>query len=200
MQVGAPSAGDWGLHSLSDVSRGRGALLNPKNRDSSPRSAMAQNGLWGSRHAPPLRWGCRVRVPAAALRLPGPDYLRVAARKARLVLPPGLPAAPRLSPPSPPSTVPRKPRPGQLRLPGGAGRGAPPVRALRLRSPLPTSQPPVGAHVEEAEGCPGLVPELRDFPYRRRGIVQGPGKLPAQVAVAFVLVEDGFEAIADQPG
>lgn len=77
---------------------------------------------------------------------------------------------------------------------GAAGAGtAPALSAAHLPTP---GRCPRGRSL----GVPGLVSELRDFPYRRRGIVQGPGKLPAQVAVAFVLVENGFEAIADQPG
>lgn len=85
------------------------------------------------------------------------------------MLRPGLPAAARFT---------RKAASGAAESPAGEGRGAPRVRALRLRSLLPTSQQPASTCVENRGGRPGFVAGLRDFPYQRGGRVQGAGKPP----------------------
>lgn len=207
------SAGAWGPRSFSDLEqRGRGALPparpTPKQGGLFPcrcRGYKRVVGFAARSHFFP--WGGQAgrgqgpRQGQSPSGFRGPDYLRVAARKARWVFPPGLPAAPTAQPAESAQHGARKTAaagPGAEAARRGGERGAagagtaPALSAAHLPTPL------VGAHVEEAEGCPGCMPALRDFPYRRGGLVQGPGQLPAQVAVANVLVEKRFEAFAHQ--
>lgn len=145
----------------------------PKTKDSSPISAKARAGVWGSQHAPTRSgWGCwagRVKVPVRrCLPVLGAGYRRITAIKERLVLRPVVLAAPHLSPISEPAEssmhyarktaarVGDAARQGRERGATGAGT-APALSAVHL--PIPR----LVAQVEDArgEGCgEGAVPKI----------------------------------------
>ena len=149
-------------------------------------------------------------LSAAAYRLSGPGYLRITARKARLVLRPVLLAAPHLSPTSEPAEssmhyarktaagVADAARRGRERGATGAGT-APALSTVHLPIPprLPTWKTPGagGGWRGKACGegrCPRFVPGLWNFPQLRGGMVQG--------ALAYVLRQNNFKVIEDRGG